>query len=454
MYQRVCFFQPRTQAKANYSNAAGREQTWAPWFAFFLATAARTAGLEPELIDARVDDGWRTRVARLGPTDVLAVSVMTGAAITDALEASSIAKSHGAYVVWGGPHVTLFPAQTLTQSPADAVIPGVGFAGLLVLLQRLTGQAVPVAPHDPMVLTKGGDSPRADVSSLLRRRPDRSGDGLIIAPDTTPDLDLISDWEPYVNPDVAIASRTVNYVTSEGCLRKCTFCSEPQTSGHSWYVREVERSVTMIADMTARAGASGLKLHDPNFFHDDPRSDLFARLFAEQVGLPWAASLHPADLQAMSDERLQLMAEAGLCRVLMGLETPVPALVKLGGKRYDPAGIPLMAQRLAGAGVRGMFTFIVGWPDAEPGHYQQTIDAAFAIRERWDQHQCKIHFLEPWPGTPLSTLMTRRGLTFPTTLEGWARIDYYTAQYAELHDPAYTDVIRQANAELSPYVDA
>lgn len=128
--------------------------------------------------------------------------------------------------------------------------------------------------------------------------------------------------------------------------------------------------------------------------------------------------------------------------------------MKLGGKRYDPAGIPQMAARLARAGIRGMFTFIVGWPDAAPSHYQQTIDAAFAIRDASPQHQCKIHFLEPWPGTPLATMLRRRGLVFPTSLREWARIDYYQAQYSELHDPAYTDVIRRANAQLSPYVDA
>ncbi len=393
--RRVWFFQPRTQAKAHYSNGYGREQTWTPWFACFLAGAVRAAGLEPGIIDARTGDGWRARIAGLGDGDVLAASVMTGAAITDALEASATARSRGAYVVWGGPHVTLFPAQSLGQSPAHAVIPGFGFAGL------------------------------------------------------PPDLDVIADWEPYVNPDVAIAARTVSYVTSEGCLRRCTFCSEPQTSGNTWYVREVDRSVATIADMIARSRSSGLKLHDPSFFHDEERSGRFAARFAARAGLPWAASLHPADLQAMPDERLGLLAASGLCRVLMGLETPVPALVKLSGKRYDPAGIPQMARRLAGAGIRGMFTFIVGWPGADAAHYQQTIDAAFAIRDVWAGHQCKIHFLEPWPGTPVYKLLQRQGgLACPGSLEDWARIDYYQAQYAGLHDPAYTGVIRRANERV------
>ncbi|SCL36091.1 B12-binding domain-containing radical SAM protein [Micromonospora aurantiaca (nom. illeg.)] len=453
--RRVWFFQPRTQAQAHYSNAAGREQTWTPWFACFLAPAVRAVGLEPRLIDARVDEQWRMSVAALGEGDVLAASVMTGAAITDALEASEMARARGAHVVWGGPHVTLFPAETLAQSPAHAVIPGFGYAGLLLYLRRLTGTAPPSAGSDPIILTEADAPVLAGPDVLRRAHPGRTRAGLIVAPDTTPDLDVVTDWPRYVNPDVAIAGRTVNYVTSEGCLRRCTFCSEPQTSGHSWYQREIDRSVATIGDMLGRADATGLKLHDPNFFHDQARSDAFADRFADLIGLPWAASLHPADLQAMPDDRLRRLADAGLCRVLIGLETPVPDLVRLAGKRYDPAGIPLMARRLADAEVRGMFTFIVGWPGADPWHYQQTIDAAFAIREVWPEHQCKIHFLEPWPGTPIFTLLRRQGgIAYPQTLREWARIDYYQAQYAELHDAAYTDVIRQANAELSPYVDA
>ncbi len=83
-YGRVVFFQPRTWAAAHYADGAGGEQTWTPWFAPFLATAARAAGLRAELIDARVHPDWRQRLAGVGAGDVLAASVMTGAAITDA----------------------------------------------------------------------------------------------------------------------------------------------------------------------------------------------------------------------------------------------------------------------------------------------------------------------------------------------------------------------------------
>jgi anaerobic magnesium-protoporphyrin IX monomethyl ester cyclase len=354
--------------------------------------------------------------------------------------------------VWGGPHATLFPSECLAESPAHAVVPGFGHDGFALLMRRLTGAAGPAAPGDPRILIEGGEP----VPLPLGARHTVSGSGgVVAASDLLPSLDLIERWGDYVNPDVAIADRTVNYVTSEGCLRRCTFCSEPQTSGHSWYVRPVAAAVDTIADMVRRAHADGLKLHDPNFFHDLDRAGEFGRRLAATVGVPWAASLHPADLQAMTDEQLHAAAGAGLCRVLVGMETPVPELIKLSNKRYDPAGITTMVRRLTAAGICGMFTFIVGWPGADPGHYQQTIDCAFAIRDLDPAHQCKIHFLEPWPGTPIAKVLQRHGYgPMPTTLAGWADVDYYQAQIAGLHDPTYTQIVRDANRVLSPYIDA
>ena len=447
--RRVIFFQPRTQARANYSNGDGREQTWTPWFAPLLSPAAKAVGLDVELIDARIDDDWRVRVGELLPGDLLACSVMTGAAIRDSMDASSTARANGASVVWGGPHPTLFPTQTLDQAPVDAIVTGFGFRGFQALISHLMH-----GPSDLLMATgyrlKTSTSPRHLDRDRVAPRPPH----VLQATDPDPDLSIVRDWGKYVNSDEAIADRTVNFVTSEGCLRRCTFCSEPQTSGGAWYQRSIERSVSTIADMVERAQATGLKLHDPNFFDDIPRALAFGKLLHDSTSLPWAASLHPADLIAMSDPELAAASDAGLRRVLVGLETPVPALIKIAGKKYDPMKINSMAARLRDNGIRGMFTFIVGWPGAPATHYDETIAAAHSIHETWPQHQCKIHFLEPWPGTPLFRHLERQGFKYPQTLEEWADIDYYSAQYSSLHDKRYTSIIRDANAVLSPYVNA
>lgn len=440
--QRVLFFQPRTFASDNYQTADGGEQRWAPWAAMALAPLVRKAGLDIDLVDARVEVDWARKVGALTANDLLAVSVMTGHAIRDAIQASEVARQHGAKIVWGGPHVSLFPRETIDQAPVDAGIPGFGYAPFAHLLSVVSKNEWPLASEGG-VLIKAPLSRQISqtVSTVLPHLP-------------LPYLELVKDWSPYLNQDVAIATRTINFVTSEGCPRKCTFCSEPRTSGGVWLARDLSQTVSVAKDLCDRSDANGLKLHDPNFFHDINRALQFAHQFFNEVGIPWAASIHPGDLMLLTEDSLCDLFKHGLVRLLIGLESPDARILKLAGKQYDPKGIPELARRLARAKIRGMFTFIVGWPDVDPDHYGRTIECALGIREIWTEHQAKIHFLEPWPGTPIFKLLKRRGFLFPLTISEWANIDYYQAQYAMIHDQRKLDEVRDANRRLSPYVNA
>ena len=445
--ERVVFFQPRTFAEDNYQTTTGHEQQWVPWAALFLAPLARNMGLKVNLIDARVEPTkWVEHISALGPTDLLAVSVMTGHAIRDSVRASKIARNCGSKVIWGGPHVSLFPTETLEQAPVDAVISGFGYIPFTHLLMSVGEDKWPQQNEIGLLVKSTNTLDKHHTPSKYVQVP------LDTLP--RPYLDLVEDWAPYLNPDVAIASRTINLITSEGCTRSCTYCSEPRMSASTWLTRDLSHMVAVAKDLCARSGANGVKLHDPNFFHDMSRAQQFSRLFAEKISLPWAATMHPSDLDHASSNYLDQLASDGLVRVLVGLESPDPAIVRLAGKQYDPTGIPELAKKLAKARIRGMFTFIVGWPDADPAHYSRTIESAFGIRDIWEEHQAKIHFLEPWPGTPIYRLLSRRGFCFPQTLHEWANIDYYQAKYAMIHDPERLHEIRNANRRLSPYVNA
>jgi radical SAM superfamily enzyme YgiQ (UPF0313 family) len=445
--ERIVFFQPRTLAGDNYLNSNREEQRWAPWAALLLSPTILRTGLSVALIDARVSSStWTEDVASLTASDLLAVSVMTGHAIRDAVQASRIAHERGSRVIWGGPHVTLFPEKTLRQAPVDAVLPGFGYAPMSQLMAFLQKGEWPDNHIGGVFVDEDSSWPGIAAG--------RQAYGTIGGALDPPDLDLIGDWQHYLNADVAIADRTVNFITSEGCERRCTYCSEPRTSGMRWLARDVERSVAVAKDLITRSGANGLKLHDPNFFHDMPRALAFARQFSRNVGVPWAATMHPADLAAVPGDVLDELAQLGLARVLVGLESPDPKLVRLAGKEYDPITIPQLVSKLAHARIRGMFTFIVGWPDAADDHYSRTIECAFSIRKAWEEHQAKIHFLEPWPGTPIFNLLVKRGVQHPATLTEWADIDYYQARYAAIHNQTKVREVRAANKELSPYVDA
>lgn len=437
--QRIVFLQPRTYAEAYYRNGFGREQRWVPWFALFLAPIARSRGLSSELVDCRIDPKWQRSIEALNPGDLLAVSVITGHAIRDAIEASVIAQAAGAKVVWGGPHPSLFPTETLEEAPVDAVALGPGYVAMRSIAEAIASKVWP-----PGATT--GLRTRTTTSEVMHFF------GRAITPE--PDFNLVQNWNEYLNPDIALASRTINYVASEGCARHCTFCSEPVISKKAWSPHDPARSIESIRQLCSLSNANGLKFHDANFFHDKDRALAFADRLGAELRLPWAATIHPADLLKFSRSELFRLAECGLSRVLVGLESPLQEITKLAGKQYDPTMATELASRLAEAGIRGMFTYIVGWPGAPATHYSETIAAAEQMREIWAGHQAKIHFLEPWPGTPIFRLLSRQGLTIPRGLNEWAEVDYYQDEYMSLHDPKQIEAIQIANSRLSPYVDA
>ena len=57
---------------------------------------------------------------------LVGVRVLTGPPIPRAIEVSKIAKSLNKIVVWGGPHPTILPEQTLQNPNIDSVVIGEG----------------------------------------------------------------------------------------------------------------------------------------------------------------------------------------------------------------------------------------------------------------------------------------------------------------------------------------
>lgn len=438
-FENIVYFQPRLSAGRNYRNGEGREQIWCPWWALLLHQHAKSVGLSGEIVDARCDKDWRSKLSSvLSPSSILAVSALTGHALIDAIDASKMAIERGARVVWGGPHATLFPLDVAREPFVNHVISGYGAP---MFGQFLAG------------LQSGCEMPAIMDSRGARGQPATKRNGPIIAVPFRPALELVRDWTKYVNADQAIGDRSINIITSEGCLRNCTYCSEPTTSDKSWLTYDVDDCAAAVETVIQLTSANGIKLHDPNFLHNTARALDFARALAS-THTPWAATIHPADLLNLDEGSLDHLAKAGLSRALVGLESPVKELVKLAGKVYDVDRIEEMAIKLASRRISGMFTYIVGWPGADPSHYQETIDSAFAIKNIWSGHQAKIHFLEPWPGTPIFNLISRTGKMPKRSLQEWSEIDYYFAHHPGLHDPSWERRIREANSELSPYVEA
>lgn len=139
-------------------------------------------------------------------------SVMTGGGqIAHALRMAAAVRERQRrpLIVFGGPHVNVLAEQTLEHPFVDAVLTGPGQTSMPAFIEALSGRGqlgeVPglLMKHDGGVLRGPTNPPRVQE---LGAYP----------------WDLLQ-VERYVRDDPTVSSRTLNYVSSQGCVYKCRF---------------------------------------------------------------------------------------------------------------------------------------------------------------------------------------------------------------------------------------
>ena len=290
------------------------------WMPFSLLTVAKPL-LDGGLVDVVIFDGNQS-----GPADwalfldehleraiCIGVSIMTGGAqIRHALAMVGEAKRH-AYcppVVFGGPHVNVLAEQTARHELVDMVLVGPGQNSMPPLVEVLLGQGV-----------------YEDVPGLLMRRDGRLLHGPVNPPKTGNmgryPWHLLNVAE-YIRDDPTIAPRTLNYVSSQGCVYKCQFCYE-LTYQRKYSAMEAGGLVDDVADLANAYDISGIKFYDADFFVNVRRAVEFCdELMARKLALAWAASINPNDVLRARRQKLDLLgriAASGCRRLLMGIES-------------------------------------------------------------------------------------------------------------------------------------
>lgn len=429
----VMLIHPRTEHEENYRDY------WIPYSVLSLS-----AMLHPELevrildenLEGSADPGCLDR--DLGRCVCVGISSMTGRQIANGLRFAQLVRDvrPGLPIIWGGAHPTLFPEEMLKSSLVDVVAMGPGELPFQALVRALAaGQPVPRVAG--LAWSGGGGYFNGG------RAPARPSTSFPAFP-----WDLVG-LHRYVRDDENIASRTLNYVSSQGCPFPCGFCSEVALHDRGWNAFPADRVFSDARDLVERAGINGLKFYDANFFVSVPRAVEFARLVTS-LRLRWAASCHPATVLRLTAEQWTVLAQSGLCRLLVGLESGVQAVLDLVQKRFRVEDMPLIADRLAEYGIVGSFTFIVGFPGV-PDDLEATLRMGERLRAAWPRHEVKVHFYAPYPGTPMWPEALRHGFSPPTDLEGWAAFDYYAVTTPWV-DPSWQPLVRAFNQQHCPYI--
>jgi radical SAM superfamily enzyme YgiQ (UPF0313 family) len=363
--------------------------------------------LEPDPIDSllqQIDED----------TVCLGVTVLTGAPIHDALRVTRSIKQArpNLKIIWGGWHPSLFPEQCLTEPGVDAVVIGQGEETFAEIVDRyaydqsLDGVQGTAFRHLPPWQGVKVESPR-----LLREVNE-------LPPH---DYNLI-DVPRYFGLK---HKRQFDYISSQGCRFRCTFCADPTVFKRGWYGLSPDRMARELAEYHHRYRFEEIAFQDETFFTSRARVESIADAFiAAKLNVPWTATMRADQGDRLDDALLIKCKRSGLHRVMIGVESGSPQMLKYIQKDITLDQVFSSAEKIARHGIGAILNFIVGFPGESDASVQATLDVAAQLRALSPDFEAAIFYFRPYPGNPIADQLLREGYAFPASLEAWADFDY------------------------------
>lgn len=378
-----------------------------------VGTALHRAGFHVELLDGRVNRPASPELGRmLEGALMVGVGVLSGKPILDAVRFSRQVKTLApdVPVLWGGWHPSLLPEQCLDEASVDFVIRGPGEEAAVALAVSLES-----------------GSGTAEVPGLTRRTAGRGTVSREVAlPAGPPALDYgLLTLDHYFGPR---KSRTLDYITSQGCPFNCAFCSDPAVFHHRWRAFPPERVVAELVQLVTRYDIERVAFLDDMFYLKPQRARAIAEgLLSLRRPVRWSATFRAGQLAGMDEDLLILLVRSGLDRMVVGAESGSDRLLAGIDKRLTAEQILESARRLHRFGVKPAYGFITGLPGETAEDRRATEEIVFRIGEIHPHAFTRLFFYTPYPGSRLTTEMGEQGAALPATLEEWGNCDFFSA---------------------------
>jgi radical SAM superfamily enzyme YgiQ (UPF0313 family) len=390
----------------------------AVFFTMPLALLAVGSHLDPKryevvIVDARTTpDPVAAIGALLDGAVCVGVTVLTGAPIRDAIAVSRAVKARrpDLPVVWGGWHPSLFPAECLEERSVDVTVQAQGEATFAEIVDRLA-RGESLAGCAGCWYRDAEGRPRPNPS---RPMVDLNGFRPI-------DYDLIR-VEDYFRLK---GKKQLDYITSQGCFFRCAFCADPFVYNRKWMALDPVRVGEEVESACRRLGVRDVNFQDETFFTYPQHVQGIAEQFVRRrLGVTWAATMRADQCARLPDDVFDLCRRSGLRRVLVGVESGSPEMLKRLRKDITIEQVFATAERCRRAGVRVQFPFIVGFPGETDESVQASLEVAKRLRAMSPAFEVHFFYFKPYPGSAITQEAVANGFRLPQRLEEWADFDF------------------------------
>ncbi len=282
-------------------------------------------------------------------------------------------------ILAGGQQATFLVEEMLGPGHIDAVIRGEGEYCLCEIL----------AADD----FRGIAGVSWQRNGTIRNEPDRP---LIENLDTVlrPARDLLPDRSRYRMG----AYRVEGIETSRGCPHRCSFCSIRNFHRGKWRAKSVARVMQEVDDILERyPERKVIYFADDSFATDVRRVEKICKAIVERRTDVYFWCQARGDVLARHPEVVEWMGKAHFAAVLMGVETPIPRLMKEARKGASLEQIRQAIELLHANDIGVWGTFVLGLP----GETREETRASAAFVPTAGVDVVQITVATPIPGSDL-----------------------------------------------------
>jgi len=337
-------------------------------------------GLDTQVEELNYDDNFKKRIIEVNP-DVVGITAMTFTLI-DVIKTIDLIREVNSKIkiVLGGPHIHLYPQETVNLPNVDFVIKGEGERPFFNLIEALEGRGE-LSQINGLVYKKDNqiiDQPVGDLIDDLDKIP-------------FPDRELlpIEKYNSILGEDRIVTTM----FTSRGCPFQCAFCDRPHL-GKKFRARSAQ-SVVDEMEECLNLGIEEILIYDDTFTVNRQRTlDICDEIIKRELKFVWDIR---ARVDTVDKEVLEKLKQAGCLRIHFGVEVGTEKILKVLNKGINLDQVENIFQEAKKIGIERLGYFMIG----APTETKQDIEETMQFAKKISPDYIHITILTPYPGTAI-----------------------------------------------------
>ena len=363
-----------------------------PYSLLYLATAARKAGYEPVIIDARViSNPEKVLENELSEATYLGVGAGMNYQVSTALLASKKAKEYNVPVIWGGSFSTFHALEFIKFPFVDYIFLGGAEKNFQDFLEKGIN-------HTHSVVYKNNGNIHTNCTEVAYDLNDFF----------PPAWDLLNP-EDYIRKYKDL--RLMHITTSRGCPHRCLFCYQPSMWKRKWSFLSLENVKEEILYLKKHCTMNAIYFFDDNFAVNKERLFEVGK-FLKKLGIKWSSLIRA---NYLTEDFVRELKDLNCYKICVGAESGSQKVLDFIQKDIKSKDTIQAAKTLGKYGINSEFFFMTGFYGETKEDRQKTLNLIDYV-EKIAGTETFLRVALPFKGTPYYDLAIKKGFRRENTL--------------------------------------